>query len=304
MDLNALALFAKVVQANSFSEAARQLNMPLATVSRRVAELEDALGICLLKRTTRSLRLTEIGSEVLEHAQRTAELREAISGVVSRHQSDVCGTLRLSVPPNIDSLLLPLVCAFQASYPQVRVQIHVTARTLDHLEDDIDLAFALGAPKDSLLVARKLLTYRHRLVASPAYVARTIKSPEAPQDLLEHRLIAFSSVSAGQKSVWEFSRRGGGGAETLTFWPHLSMNDFAALTTPLLAGAGIGELPPMIQPELVQEGKLIEVMPSWQFRPVELSLFHARARHVPRAVRLFKEFAIELASPASSRLLM
>jgi DNA-binding transcriptional LysR family regulator len=303
MDLNALALFAKVVQANSFSEAARQLNMPLATVSRRVAELEDELGICLLKRTTRSLRLTEIGSEVLEHAQRTAELREAISGVVSKHQSDVSGTLRLSVPPNIDSLLLPLVCAFQASYPQVRVQIRVTTRILDHLEDDMDLAFALGAPKDSLLVARKLLTYRHRLVASPAYLART-RSPEAPQDLLEHRLIAFSSPSAGQKSVWEFSRAGGHGTETLAFWPHLSMNDFAALTTPLLAGAGIGELPPMIQPELLKEGKLVEVMPGWQFRPVELSLFHARARHMPRAVRLFKEFAIELASPGPSTLLM
>jgi DNA-binding transcriptional LysR family regulator len=304
MDLNALALFAKVVQANSFSEAARQLNMPLATVSRRVAELEDALGICLLKRTTRRLRLTEIGSEVLEHAQRTAELREAISGVVSRHQSDVSGTLRLSVPPNLDSLLLPLVCAFQSSYPQVRVQIRVTTRTLDNLEDDVDMAFALGAPENSLLVARRLLTYRHRLVASPAYLAGTATAPEAPQDLLRHRLIAFSPAAAGQKCVWEFSSTEGRGSETLTFWPHLSMNDFAALTTPLLAAAGIGELPPMIQPELVQEGKLIEVMPGWQFRPVELSLFHARARHMPRAVRLFKEFAIELVSPASSGLLM
>jgi DNA-binding transcriptional LysR family regulator len=112
MDLNALALFAKVAKANSFSEAARQLNMPLATVSRRVAELEDALGICLLKRTTRSLRLTEIGSEVLEHAQRTAELREAVSGVVSRHQSDVSGTLRLSAPPER---------RLQAAAPDLRV---------------------------------------------------------------------------------------------------------------------------------------------------------------------------------------
>jgi DNA-binding transcriptional LysR family regulator len=304
MDLNALALFAKVVQANSFSEAARRLNMPLATLSRRVAELEDELGICLLKRTTRSLRLTEIGSEVLEHARRTAELREAISGVVSRHQSDVSGTLRLSVPPDIDSLLLPLVCAFQALYPQVRVQMHVSARTLDHLGDEFDVAFALGAPKDSLLVARKLVTYRHRLVASPAYLARTSRSPEVPEDLLWHRLIAFSPEAAGQKTVWEFSRAEGEGAETLTFWPHLSMNDFAALTAPLLAGAGIGELPPMIQPELIKQGKLIEVMPGWQFRPVELSLFHAPARHMPRAMRLFKQFASQLASPASPTLLM
>jgi len=304
MDLNALALFAKVVKANSFSAAARQLNMPLATVSRRVAELEDELGICLLKRTTRSLHLTEIGSEVLEHAQRTAELRDAINGVVSKHQSDVSGVLRLSVPPNIDALLLPLVCAFQASYPQVRVELRVGATTLDHLEDDIDLAFGLGAPKDSLLIARKLLTYRHRLVASPGYLARVMKSPVAPQDLLEHQLIAFAPASSGQKCVWEFSRTEGHGTEALTFWPHLSMNDFAALTTPLLAGAGIGELPPMIQPELIREKKLIEVMPEWQFRSVELSLFYARARHMRQAVRLFKEVATQLASRASSMLLM
>jgi DNA-binding transcriptional LysR family regulator len=298
MDLNALALFAKVAKANSFSEAARQLNMPLATVSRRVAELEDALGICLLKRTTRSLRLTEIGSEVLEHAQRTAELREAVSGVVSRHQSDVSGTLRLSAPPNVDSMLLPLICAFQASYPHVRVEVCATTKTLDGLEGDVDLAVTPGVPEDSLLVARKIFTYRHRLVANPAYLARMNRPLETPQDLLGHRLIAFSA-SVGQKSVWKFV-----GAEheveALTFWPHLSMNDFAALTGPLIAGAGIGELPPMVRPELVEQHKLVEVMPRWKLQPVELSLVHPRTRHLPRAVRLFKDFVIDLASPASS----
>jgi DNA-binding transcriptional LysR family regulator len=301
MDLNDVALFAKVAKANSFSAAARQLNMPIATVSRRVAELENQLGICLLKRTTRSLHLTEIGSEVLEHAQRTDELREAISGVVARHQSDVSGILRLAAPPNFDCFLLPLVCAFQASYPQVRVQIQVAARTLERLEDDIDLAFGLEAPKDSLLVARKLLTYRHRLVASPAYLAR-YKPPEAPRDLLEHRLIAFSGNTAVQRATWEFSRTAGPETETLSFFPYLSINDFAALTKPLLAGAGIGEIPPTIHPELIRDRKLIEVMPQWQFRCVDLSLFHVRARHMPRAVRLFKEFATQLAGtvPAAS----
>jgi DNA-binding transcriptional LysR family regulator len=157
MDLNALVVFAKVVEAKSFSEAARRLGMPVSTVSRRVAELEDQLGVRLLDRSTRNLRLTDLGSEVLEHAQRSAEASEAVQNIVSNRQSSVSGTLRLSAPPNIsDTLLGPLVTAFQASYPNVRVQILIAERYIDHIADGVDIAFRLGALKDSSLVARKI----------------------------------------------------------------------------------------------------------------------------------------------------
>ena len=151
MDLNALIVFAKVVEAKSFSEAARRLGMPVSTVSRRVAELEDQLGVRLLDRSTRNLRLTDLGSEVLEHAQRSAEASEAVQNVVSNRQSSVLGTLRLSAPPNIsDTLLGPLVTAFQASYPNVRVQILIAERYVDHIADGVDIAFRLGAVKDQV----------------------------------------------------------------------------------------------------------------------------------------------------------
>ena len=114
-DLNALAVFAKVVEAGSFSEAARRLKMPISTVSRRVAELEDQLGVRLIERSTRNLRLTELGAEVLEHAIRSAELSEAVESIVSNRLSDVSGTLRLSAMPSVsDTLTTPLVTAFQA----------------------------------------------------------------------------------------------------------------------------------------------------------------------------------------------
>jgi DNA-binding transcriptional LysR family regulator len=292
-DLNALIIFAKVVEAKSFSEAARRLRMPVSTVSRRVAELEDQLGVRLLDRSTRALRLTDLGSEILEHAQRSAEASEAVENIISNQQSDVTGTLRLSAPPSVtDTLLSPLVAAFQASYPNVRVQILIAERYVDHIGDGVDIVFRLGALKDSSLVARRILTFRHQLVASPDYL-KNCKEPETPADLLGHRLIAFSYWRP--ESRWTFVHSNGKDEETLSFQPHLSMNDFEGLISALLAGGGIGELSPIVRPELMRDGRLKEVMPQWRFRTQDLSLVHLGSRNMPRPVRLFKEFAAGMA---------
>ncbi len=293
IDLNALMIFARVVEANSFSAAARRLKMPVSTVSRRVADLEEQLGVRLLDRSTRSLRLTDVGCEVLEHAQRSAELGDAVDGIVSNHLLSVSGTLRLSAPPSIsDSLLVPLVGAFQASYPGVRIHIFVTERIVDHIAEGIDLVFRLGPLKDSTLVARKILTYRHQLLASPAYLEK-LKPPETPQDLLGHRLLAFSHSRT--EHSWSFARANGTGRETLTFQPWLSMNDYTGLAAALLSGAGICDLPPLVQPDLLREGRLVEVMPKWRFRTLDLSVVHLGTRYVPRPVRVFKEFVAQMA---------
>ncbi len=292
-DLNSLALFAKVVEAATFSEAARRLKMPISTVSRRIAELEDQLGVRLLDRSTRSLRLTELGAEVLEHAVRSAELSEAVESVVSNRLSDVSGTLKLSAMPSIsDTLLTPLVTAFQAAYPNVRVQILVTERLVDLIAEGVDLAFRLGALKDSCLVARRILTYRHRLVASPSYL-KTRQPPERPQDLLGHRLLTFSHWKP--ENSWTFVHKNGKDKETVTFQAHFSMNDFTGLAPALVAGAGIGDLPPVVQPGLVRDGRLVEVMPDWRFRPYDLSLVQVGNRHVTKPCRLFKDLAVQMA---------
>ncbi len=292
-DLNALIIFAKVVEAKSFSEAARRLGMPISTVSRRVAELEDQLGVRLLDRSTRNLRLTDLGSEVLEQATRSVEINDAVESIVSNQLANVTGTLRLSAPPNIsDTLLTPLVTAFQASYPNVRVHILIAERFVDHIADGVDIVFRLGALKDSSLVARKILTYRHQLVASPDYL-KGRDAPETPQDLLRHRLLSFSY--GRPEGSWTFVNVNGRDQETLTFQPHLTMNDFAGLTPALLAGGGIGDLPPVVQPDLVRDGRLVEVMPNWRFRTLDLSLVHLGNRHMPKALRVFKEFAVQMA---------
>jgi len=290
-DLNALLIFAKVVEATSFSEAARRLGMPVSTVSRKVAELEDQLGVRLLERSTRQLRLTDIGAEVIEQAQRSVEVSEAVDSVVSNQLTEVRGTLRLSAPPSIsDSLVAPITTAFQASYPEVRIHVLVTERLVDHIAEGIDLAFRVGALNDSALVARKMLRYRHQLLASQKYLDR-YKAPKKPRDLLEHQLLAFS-FSSPQIS-WVFIK--GEARETVTFNPRLAMNDYAGLATALVAGSGIGELPPIVAPHFLHNGKLVEVMPNWRFPAVDVSVVHLGNKHIARPVRLFKEFATQIA---------
>ncbi len=292
-DLNALVLFAKVVEANSFSEAARRMKVPLSTVSRRIAELENQLGLRLLERSTRHLRLTHAGSSLLQHAQRTAELSDAVDGIASNHVARISGLLRLSAPPSIsDSLIAPIVCAFQREHPDVRVQILITERLVDQIDEGIDLVFRVGPMKDSTLIARRILTYRHQLVASPAYLAKH-KPPVRPQDLLKHRLLAFSRWKPENR--WIFVGTGSGEREILTFQPWLAMNDYAGLAYALLEGAGIGDLPPIVSPGLLSTGRLVEVMPRWRLRTFDLTLVHLGRRHIPRPVQVFKDFAARMA---------
>ena len=291
-DLNSLMIFAKVVEAKSFSEAARRLDMPISTISRRIAEFEGQLGVRLLERSTRSLRLTDVGSEVLEHAQRTAELSAAVDNIVSKVVTNVSGVLRLSAPPSIsDSLVVPLVGAFQAFYPNVRISIFITDRFVDHIAEGVDLVFRVG----NLRIRRSLrgvLTYRHQLVASPAYLDKC--KPPNTAGSADHRLLSFSFWTPGNS--WHFAHAKGKHKEILTFDPHLTMNDYHGLAHALLAGAGIGELPPVVQPELLRDGRLVEVMPRWRFDALNLSLVHLGNRYIPPPVRLFKEFAVEMAS--------
>lgn len=295
LDVNALVVFAKVVEAASFSEAARRLHMPVSTVSRRIADLEDQLGVRLVERSSRHLRLTDVGAEILEHARRTAELCEAVDNLVSDKSSRVSGTLRLSAPPSIsDSLLTPLARAFQASYPDVRVHILIVPEVeqiVDLIAQGVDISFHVGPLDDSGLVARKLISFRHQLVASPDYV-RSHAPLEHPSELHKHRILAFSKWRP--EVHWSFADAATGKREDFHFTPDLAMNDFVGLNAALVAGAGVGDSSPIVQPELMRTGRLVEVMPQWHFPVYDLWLVHLGNRNIARHVRLFKEFASQM----------
>jgi DNA-binding transcriptional LysR family regulator len=292
-DLNALSIFATVVESNSFSQASRRLNVPISTVSRRVAELEEELGVQLLKRSTRKLSLTEIGAEIFEHARHAVELGGAVNDIVGDHLAALTGTLRISSPPSVsDSLLAPLIAALQEAHPQVRVQVFITERLVDLVSEGIDVAFIVGPIQDPALVSHTILTYRHQLLASPRYVNEH-GSPGAPEELLEHPLLAFSFWRP--ENTWSFVNAGNGETRSISFRPYMSMNDYAGIAPRLVDGAGIGEIPPLIRPELVRDGHLVELMPRWHFPYFHLKVVHHAGRYVPRVARIFTELATRLA---------
>jgi len=221
------------------------------------------------------------------------EICEAVDSIVSNHQATVIGSIKtVRATEYFRFFARATAMRLPCFLSNVRVQALITERQIDHIADGVDLAFRLGTLKDASLVARRILTYRHRLVASPEYLAR-VNPPQNPGDLLSHPMITFSHWKL--ETSFTFVHVKSKAKETITFVPYLSMNDFAGLTPALLAGEGIGDLPPVVQPELVREGRLVEVMPDWHFPSYDLSLVHLSNRLVPRPLRVFKEFIVQMA---------
>ncbi len=289
IDKNAMALYVKVVENNGFSSAARREGVPVSTISRKISELEKVLGVRLLERSTRRMRTTEIGQEYYERCRRGLEEFEAANLLISDRQSEVSGTLRISVPPGIsDAIVAPLVAGFQALYPQVVFRVLVTDRRVHLIEDGIDLAMRVGELDDSTLVARRLIRYRHVLVASPEYLEKA-GHPKHPRDLDDHPLIAFSPWFG--EPVWRLTD--GRKVEKVLVKPGFSINDYDGVQRAVLDGSGIGELPSIVYGKQLAAGRLVEVMPDWRFEPVSLSAVYSARLNLSRVVRLFKDFCVE-----------
>lgn len=279
-----VAMFVEVARAGSFTGAAERMGVPLATVSRHVARLEAALGARLLERTTRKIRLTEVGQRYFEHCRRGVEAFESAARVIDESHEEVTGQLRLSIPPSLgETVFAPLIARFRERYPKVAVVVVVSENVLDFVDDGIDLSFRPGLLADSSLVAIKLLTYRHVLLATPTFLA------EHGQPALPDELAAFPRIAFGfpQKQIVEWRLRKGDDARCVSFQPDVAFNDYAAVRGAILQGLGIGELPQLLCGELLQAGKLIEVLPDWRFPTIGLHAVHTGARNMPVAVRGF-----------------
>jgi len=289
IDQNAMALYVKVVENKSFSRAARREGVPVSTISRKISELEKALGVRLLERSTRQLRMTEIGQDYYQRCRRGLEEFETANLMVKDQQAEVSGRLRLSVPPSLsDVVFIPLIEAFQVLYPNAIVNCLVTDRHVNHIEDGIDISLRVGDLKDSSLVARPLLRYRSVLVASPGYLKRA-GAPSHPNELPLHALVAFSRWEAAVTWILENN----GEAYKVNVQPRIAMNDFTGVQSAAVNGLGVSEIPSIVCGQKLQDGSLVEVIPDWQFSPVTLSAVYPSNRNLSRLVRLFKDFCVE-----------
>ncbi len=289
IDKNAMALYVKVVENNSFSRAAQRESVPVSTVSRKISQLEKALGVRLLERSTRQLRMTEIGQDYYERCRRGLEEFETANLMVTDQQAEVSGRLRLSVPPSLsDVIVIPRIKAFQVQYPNAIVNCLVTDRHVNHIEDGIDISLRVGDLKDSSLVARRLLRYRSVLVASPGYLERA-GAPSHPNELSLHALVAFSRWASAVTWVLENN----GQTYKLNVQPRIAINDYAGVQRAVIDGLGISEIPSIVCGQDLQDGRLVEVMLDWQFSPVTLSALYPSNRNLSRLVRLFIDFYVE-----------
>ncbi len=283
VDLNDLVLFAHVLQLGSFSEASRRTGVPVSSLSRKISGLERQLGVRLLERTTRSLKATETGRELFLHCQRLMEVVEGVQASLQQREAEISGTLRLAAPPSLSELVLvPLIESFIAQYPKVSVRTLVTDRHLDMVEDEVDVSLRVGRQAESSLIFRRLIRYRHILVAAPAYLA-SAGPPENPADLGRHRLLGFTKWF-GDVS-WRLSH--GTEVQQSTLQLSLGMNDYAGILRAAVAGMGVAEIPSILCRRELREGQLVAVMPAWQFDEVDLSAYYLVRHHPSRRVELF-----------------
>ena len=292
-DTNAMALFARVMQYGSLSETSRRVGIPISSLSRKISALEGQLGVRLLERTTRSLKPSEAGRELLIHCQQILEALEGTQSTLDRRQAELTGTLRLASPPSISEVLLaPWVEGFLARYPKVAVRVLVTDRHLDMVNEEVDVSLRVGRQTESSLVFKHLMVYRHILVAAPNYLAKS-QPPSHPIDLKHHPLIGFSKW-LGEVS-WKLSS--GGITEHLPVNLTFGINDYAGVLHAARCGLGIAEIPSILCREALREGQLTHLMPEWQFDEVDLSAYYLSRRNPSRLVESFLEHCLRHSFP-------
>jgi DNA-binding transcriptional LysR family regulator len=294
-DLNAMVLFARVLQHGSFSEAARRTGTPVSTLSRKVSALERRLGVRLLERTTRAINPTESGREYFLYCEQIVEALDGAQAALEKRQVEVTGTLRVAAPPSLsDVLLVPLVEGFLRRYSNVAVKVLVTDQHLDLVQDEVDVSLRVGPQPASSLVFRRLLRYRHILVAAPAYIADAAALAE-PADLSRHRLLGFTKWF--DETTWTLSN----GSRTVRvpakLW--LGINDYAGVIRAAVAGMGVAEVPSVVCQRELLAGHLIPVLMGWRFEEVDLSAYSLSRRHPSRVVELFLEHCVAHAEEVS-----
>jgi DNA-binding transcriptional LysR family regulator len=278
-------LFATIVDHESMVRAAERLGMPKATVSRRLSNLETAVGQKLLLRTTRRLTLTEYGQHFLDHCRRVAEEVATAQDFVRSHETIPHGRLRISMTEDFAKHVMPRALAtFIDAYPEIQIDLDLSPRHVDLIGERFDLAFRMGMLEDdATLVARKIGEHHFGLYASPIYLSLH-RPPGQPDDLLQHVSVKLLSASS-QPIKWQLTRG-------KTKWEgiprgRIAVNSPGIIQQLLLQGAGIGALPDRFAQEDLRLKRLVRVLPEWCLPASPVWAIMPTRRFLPAKTRAF-----------------
>lgn len=291
--LDEMAAFAAVVDAGSFSAAARALGLSKSAVSKQVGRLEDRLGVRLLNRTTRRLSLTEAGTTFHAACRRVLDEAESAEQAVSDLAAAPRGLLKLNAPMSFGFLHLgAAIPAFHQRYPQIRVDVTMNDRFVDLVEEGYDVAIRIGALRDSSLIARRLAPSRTVLCASPAYLERRGR-PRQPADLAQHDCLLYANCATPR----EWTVNGPGGRQTVAVDGPLIANNGDLLSGAALAGMGIARLPTFIVGSHLRSGRLELVLPDHPVPEEGIHAVYPHGRNLSAKVRVFVDFLAERFGP-------
>ncbi len=291
--LTGMEVFARVVRAGSFSAAARDLHQTPSAISKQIGRLENRLGARLFNRTTRRLVLTEVGAAFHLRAQRILNEVEEAEQAVSHLNQVPRGTLRLDVPAAFGRLYIaPLLPAYLARYPEMRVNMTMNDRFIDPVEEAVDLVIRIGELSDSSLIVRRLAANRRVVCGAPAYFERH-GTPQRPSELADRNCLVYTYRAA--RNDWSFVRQDGEvtAPEIVRVGGNLETNNAEALLVAALAGLGLGLLPLWLAGPDLAAGRLVRALPDHHAPDSAIYALYPPGRHLSPKVRSFVDFLAE-----------
>ena len=291
-NLNAIGVFVRVAESGSFTIAAQRLGMSPSGVSKFISHLEKELGVRLANRTTRKVSLTEEGEHFYERCRHLLNEIEETEALLTRTRIEPRGRVRLHVPFAFGRIVvMPALVEFTKRYPSVAVDVELSDRNVDMIEERLDVMIAIGEQNDSRLIARKLCNFAFVYVASPAYL-RAHGEPKTPDDLANHRCLGFVDLKLGRYRSWFFNENGQRKARD--FSGHLNANSAESLLDAVIAGAGIATMASFVPEKAVLAGEAKIVLKKFIAEGPPVYVVYVPSPYLSPRVRAMVDFLREL----------
>lgn len=288
MDLELLKNFVAVVEAGSFTAASKATSVPKSTVSRRLQEFEESLHIKLLERSTRSLRLTSDGALLFDRARHLITEAIELEHILRDREKTPRGHLRVAVPVLLGQLFLGKVAGLYASaWADTTLEIRLSDRQVDLIEEDFDCAIRIGVLGDSTLVSQVIAETHHILVSVPDAVSRSINKPE---DIYKMSSVQFTL--ANERTKWQLNNDRQ--SIVIAPAPNIQIANMLAVRDACLAGGGIAFLPQFLVKHYIENGQLMHILPAWRGPKVQVQLIYPSRRLLSARVKAFKDSLLQV----------